>query len=61
MYWPQNHMVQTKEKALRCVDCHGPGGRMDWQALGYPGDPGRQGDRRQMGLVRDDGSREAGR
>jgi hypothetical protein len=52
MYWPQNHMVQAKTEALRCTDCHGEGGRMDWAALGYPGDPARQGDRRQMGILR---------
>ena len=39
MFWPQNHMVSPKEEALRCVDCHGTAGRMDWAALGYPGDP----------------------
>jgi len=39
MYMPQNHMVVPKEKALQCPDCHGPSGRMDWQALGYDDDP----------------------
>jgi len=39
MYWPTTHMVQPKENALQCADCHGPDGRLDWQALGYPGDP----------------------
>ena len=53
MYWPQNHMVQTKERALRCADCHGPGGRMDWEALGYASDPSLTGDRRQMDIVRE--------
>jgi hypothetical protein len=52
MAWPQNHMVQPKEDALRCVDCHGAGGRMDWRALGYPGDPAFMGDRRQTDVVR---------
>jgi len=51
MWWPQNHMVQSKEKALRCADCHGTGGRMDWKALGYPGDPAVGGGRVQLGLV----------
>ena len=32
-------MVQAKEKALQCEDCHAAAGRMDWAALGYPGDP----------------------
>jgi len=39
MYWPTTHMVQPKENALQCNDCHSPDGRLDWQALGYPGDP----------------------
>ncbi|KAB2853378.1 MAG: cytochrome C, partial [Anaerolineae bacterium] len=38
-YWPQTHMVAPAEDALQCVDCHGENGRMDWEALGYPGDP----------------------
>ena len=39
MHWPTTHMVQPKENALQCDDCHGDQGRLDWQALGYPGDP----------------------
>jgi octaheme c-type cytochrome (tetrathionate reductase family) len=39
MYWPQTHMVQPVENVLQCVDCHGEDGRLDWQALGYFGDP----------------------
>lgn len=39
MYWPSTHMVQPSEKALQCDDCHSNNGRMDWEALGYPGDP----------------------
>jgi len=40
MYWPINHMVATKEKALRCTSCHGvKAKRLDWKALGYTGDP----------------------
>ncbi len=39
MYWPSTHMVQSADKALQCDDCHGENGRMDWEALGYPGDP----------------------
>ena len=38
-YWPINHMVAEKDKALGCLDCHGDSGRMDWKALGYKGDP----------------------
>lgn len=39
MYWPINHMVSPAKEALKCNDCHAPNGRMDWQALGYEGDP----------------------
>jgi octaheme c-type cytochrome (tetrathionate reductase family) len=39
MYWPTTHMVQPKENALQCTACHGANGRLDWAALGYPGDP----------------------
>ncbi len=39
MYWPTTHMVQPKENALQCAECHGENGRIDWLALGYPGDP----------------------
>lgn len=39
MYWTLSHMVAPKEQALQCNDCHGEGTRLDWQALGYHGDP----------------------
>lgn len=39
MYWKQTHMVQPAENALTCTDCHGENGRLDWQILGYAGDP----------------------
>ncbi len=39
MYWRLDHMVAPKEQALKCLDCHGDNGRMDWQALGYNGNP----------------------
>jgi octaheme c-type cytochrome (tetrathionate reductase family) len=39
MYWPTTHMVQPAENALTCESCHGSENRLDWQALGYPGDP----------------------
>lgn len=45
MYWPLSHTVAPKEKALRCDDCHGAAGRIDWTALGYPADPLRTGGR----------------
>jgi octaheme c-type cytochrome (tetrathionate reductase family) len=38
-YWPINHQVDPKSKALKCLDCHKEGKRMDWKALGYAGDP----------------------
>lgn len=43
MYWPINHMVSSKDKALSCLDCHGDHGRLDWQQLGYQGDPMKTG------------------
>jgi octaheme c-type cytochrome (tetrathionate reductase family) len=46
MYWPINHMVAPKKYALKCGNCHGSKGRMDWQALGYSqGDPRKHGGR----------------
>jgi len=41
MYWEIDHMVAPKEHALHCGDCHSRKGkgRMDWQVLGYEGDP----------------------
>ncbi len=51
MAWPLNHMVQRKEDALQCSACHGPQGRIPWEALGYPGDPARQGGRKALGLI----------
>lgn len=42
MFWPLDHMVVPAKKALRCGDCHPKNGEpslMDWEALGYPGDP----------------------
>ena len=54
MYWPLSHMVQSKEHALQCVDCHSPGGVMDWEALGFEGDPAFRGNRRRMELLRDE-------
>ncbi|MFO0907161.1 MAG: tetrathionate reductase family octaheme c-type cytochrome [Isosphaeraceae bacterium] len=48
MYWPLSHMVATKDKALQCTDCHGDRGRLNWSALGYPGDPAILGGRTPM-------------
>ncbi len=39
MHWPINHGVVPKENALGCLDCHGDKGRLDWNALGFGGDP----------------------
>lgn len=39
MFWPTTHMVQPASGALQCTACHSEDGRLDWQALGYPGDP----------------------
>jgi len=48
MYWPLSHMVVPAEHALQCQDCHGENGRMDWEALGYYGDPMLWGGRERM-------------
>ncbi len=37
--WSLNHMVVPKGKALRCTECHGEKGRIDWKSLGYKKDP----------------------
>lgn len=39
MWWRINHMVSPKADALKCNACHSSEGRLDWQALGYDGDP----------------------
>lgn len=43
MVWPVNHMVSPKAQALKCADCHGEKGRLDWKALGYDRDPRAKG------------------
>ncbi|KAA3663194.1 MAG: tetrathionate reductase family octaheme c-type cytochrome [Chloroflexi bacterium] len=51
MYWALTHMVAPKEDALQCADCHSDNGRINWEALGYYGDPIRWGGReQQLGL-----------
>ena len=47
MYWPINHMVAPAKKALRCADCHFGKElkRLNWEQLGYKGDPMRSGGR----------------
>ena len=39
MYWRINHGVVPGNKALDCLECHGNHGRMNWEQLGYKGDP----------------------
>ena len=39
MYWRINHGVVAANQALDCLDCHGQYGRLDWERLGYEGDP----------------------
>lgn len=51
MYWAMNHMVQPKENALQCTECHSENGRMDWEALGYYGDPMNWGGRQSQNQV----------
>lgn len=49
MYWATTHMVQSADAALQCDACHsatGKPGRLDWTALGYPGDPIKWGGRK---------------
>ena len=49
MYWASTHMVQSADAALKCDACHsatGKPGRLDWKALGYPGDPIQWGGRK---------------
>ncbi len=49
MYWVTTHMVQGADAALQCDACHsatGKPGRLDWTALGYPGDPIKWGGRK---------------
>ena len=47
MYWPINHMVAPAVKSLRCTDCHAKNGskRLNWEQLGYKGDPMSSGGR----------------
>ena len=49
MYWPLTHMVSPRDETLQCRDCHGEGGRMNWTALGYEGDPVYWGGRGNVG------------
>lgn len=53
MYWPVNHMIAPKEQAVNCTTCHGVKGEklLNWEELGYPGDPMRKGGREKLRLV----------
>ncbi len=51
MYWPLSHMVAPANKALQCERCHSEGGRFDWKALGYDGDPMKFGGRSETGKM----------
>jgi octaheme c-type cytochrome (tetrathionate reductase family) len=51
MYWPITHMVAPADQALVCADCHSDEGRLDWLALGYPGDPMEWGGRAELAEV----------
>jgi octaheme c-type cytochrome (tetrathionate reductase family) len=42
MYWRITHSVAPAADALSCPECHRRTGRLDWQALGYAGDPMEQ-------------------
>jgi len=46
MYWQITHMVVPGDQSLKCNDCHGEKGRLDWKALGYKGDPEKYGGRK---------------
>jgi octaheme c-type cytochrome (tetrathionate reductase family) len=45
MHWRLNHEVAPANEALSCLDCHHPDGVMDFEALGYEGDPAVTGGR----------------
>jgi octaheme c-type cytochrome (tetrathionate reductase family) len=45
MYWSLSHMISPADNALQCKSCHSSEGRLDWVALGYPGDPMQWGGR----------------
>jgi len=48
MYWPLTHMVAPKGQALQCKACHCENGCIDWEFLGYPGDPIKWGSRERV-------------
>ena len=54
MFWPINHMVASASDALKCMACHGKNSehRLDWEALGYSGDPMRSGGREKNNIIK---------
>lgn len=53
MYWPINHTVQPAGESVRCTTCHGMRGEfLDWEALGYPGDPLAKKGRKANGYIK---------
>ncbi len=53
MYWPIHHMVAPADQAIKCMTCHGRNGKLlDWQALGYTGDPVKTRGRKTTGLLK---------
>lgn len=52
LYVPIHHMVAPADNSLKCYDCHHKTRSiMDWEALGYPGDPMSEGSRAKLGFV----------
>ncbi len=51
MLWTQNHAVAPKNLSLKCNDCHTKGTRLNWEALGYQGDPMKKGGRAKNKLI----------
>lgn len=53
MNWPINHSVIPAKNALKCTSCHGEKATlMNWNELGYPGDPKKVGGREKLGLLK---------
>lgn len=52
MYLPINHSVPSKQQVLKCNNCHGKNGNIDWKSLGYPDDPLKKGGRVRNKLVK---------
>lgn len=48
MFWTLTHMVAPKQQTLQCQECHGGQGLLNWEALGYQGDPIHWGGRKRI-------------